>query len=188
MGSYSLNQVPFTIIPSAKWRACQRLSQPDQFFHKSESAKNLPLWLEANYGCQVGKGMNICSFFFTWAVYLSHKFALALARSHSLTRTTAQAKRAPASAAARASRTQLRSLLVPWLAAAAPVALGARSTECIFCAKRMTHCATAVHLQSRQISTRFCTGKAEFLNFEVCVLLRQSNVLCTQSQATYTRG
>ena len=127
-------------------------------------------------------------FFFTWAVYLSHKFALALARSHSLTRTTAQANRAPASAAARASRTQLRSLLVPWLAAAAHVALGARSTECIFCAKRMTHCATAVHLQSRQISTRFCTGKAEFLNFEVCVLLRQSNVLCTQSQATYTRG
>ena len=133
--------------------------------------------------------MNICSFFFTWAVYLSHKFALALARSHSLTRTTAQTNRAPASAAARASRTQLRSLLVPRLAAAAaPVALGARSTECIFCAKRMTHCATAVHLQSRQISTRFCTGKAEFLNFEVCVLLRHSNVLCTQSQATYTQG
>ena len=28
----------------------------------------------------------------------------------------------------------------------------------------------------------------KFLNFEVCVLLRHSNVLCTQSQATYTQG
>ena len=57
------DEIQAVCTPRAKWRACQRLSQPDQFFHKSESAKNLPLWLKANYGCQVGKGMNICSFF-----------------------------------------------------------------------------------------------------------------------------